>query len=89
LSDSYEVEVSVISQKGVCGAGHKVGDKWIVSGSTPAGMCSAAFHVIYPDIRVYHFGGILPWTQDPDVCQLACADHENPVVFQLKRLKKN
>jgi len=89
MSESYDVEVSVISQKGVCGAGHKVGDKWIVNGSlVPGGMCGAAYHVLYPDIRVYRFGGILPWTKDPDVCQIACPDNENPVVFQIKRIKK-
>jgi uncharacterized repeat protein (TIGR04076 family) len=88
MAETYDVEVSVISQKGVCGCGHKVGDKWIMGGTTPAGFCSAAFVVLYPNIRVYRFGGILPWTKDPDVCQLACSDDENPVVFQLKRIKK-
>jgi uncharacterized repeat protein (TIGR04076 family) len=88
VSETYDVEVTVVSQKGVCGAGHKVGDKWIIGSVTPTGFCAAAYHVLYPDLRVYRFGGILPWTQDPDICQLACADNENPVVFQLRRIKK-
>lgn len=88
MADSYDVEVKVISQKGSCGAGHKVGDKWIVSGSTPAGICNAAYHDMYPGIRTYQYGGILPWTKDPDVTQLACSDNENPVVFELRRFPK-
>jgi uncharacterized repeat protein (TIGR04076 family) len=88
VPESYDVEITVVSQKGVCGAGHKVGDKWIFSSATPAGICGAAFHGFYPDLRVMRFGGVLPWTPDPDSCQVACTDHENPVVFQLRRIKK-
>ena len=88
MAESYDVQITVVSQKGVCGAGHKVGDKWTVGSVTPAGFCNAAYHVIYPDLRTFRFGGVLPWTKDPDVCQLSCADHENPVVFELKRIKK-
>ena len=88
MADYYDVQVTVVSQKGVCGYGHKVGDKWIVSGTTPAGICNAAYNVLYPEIRTYRFGGVLPWTKDPDSCCLACPDNENPVVFELKRIRK-
>jgi uncharacterized repeat protein (TIGR04076 family) len=88
MAETYDIQITVVSQKGTCGAGHKVGDKWTVGGVTPGGFCNAAYHVIYPDLRTLRFGGILPWTKDQDICQLACADHENPVVFELKRIRK-
>jgi uncharacterized repeat protein (TIGR04076 family) len=88
MADSYDIEITVISQKGTCGVGHKVGDKWVVSGSTPAGICNSAYHDLYPDIRILRFNGILPWNKDPDVTRLACSDYENPVVFELKRIRK-
>ena len=87
MAEMYDIEITVTSQKGTCGAGHKVGDKWIIGSATPGGFCGLAYHVLYPDLRMFRFGGILPWTKDPDVCQLACPDNENPVVFQLKRIK--
>jgi uncharacterized repeat protein (TIGR04076 family) len=87
MAETYDVQITVISQKGVCGAGHKVGDQWIVSGVTPAGFCNAAFSILYPNIRMFRFGGILPWTKDPDTYNVSCDDPENPVVFELKRIR--
>ena len=40
MSEWYQVKVKVISQKGTCSAGHKVGDEFIVGDTVPAGMCS-------------------------------------------------
>jgi uncharacterized repeat protein (TIGR04076 family) len=88
MADSYDVQIMVISQKGLCGAGHKVGDKWIIGSTTPAGICSITYNVLYPNIRTFKFGGVLPWEKNPDVCTMACPDPDNPVVFELKRLKK-
>ncbi len=34
----YNVAIKVVSQKGHCAAGHKVGDQWVTSGLTPPGM---------------------------------------------------
>ena len=88
MADSYDVQITGVSQKGSCGAGHKVGDKWIVGGTTPSGICNEAYHMLYPNLRNYKFGGILPWTQDQDSTQVCCNDPINPVVFELKRIRK-
>ncbi len=83
----YDVKVKVISQKGTCVYEHKVGDEWIVSGKSPAGLCLFALHGMYPSIRGLMFGAVYPWAADPDTAQVACPDGENPVVFELRRLK--
>ena len=88
MSDRYEVIVKVISQKGTCVNEHKVGDQWVVSKKTPAGMCMSAYNAIYPNIRVLMFGGSLPWEKNPDMTTMACPDETNPVVFELRRGKK-
>jgi uncharacterized repeat protein (TIGR04076 family) len=88
MADSYDVQITVVSQKGECGYGHKVGDTWTFNGKTPAGICAAAYNVLYPELRMYRFGGILPWTKDPDIYRIVCPDSDNPVVFELKRIKK-
>jgi len=80
-----DIIAEVISQKGICEAGHKVGDKFIVGQQTPPKMCSWAFHTLFPLAEVLDFGGSFPWEKDKDAVTAACPDADNPVVFKLKR----
>ena len=88
MTERYEVAVSVVSQKGTCASMHNVGDEWVIWDKTPEGICLSAFASIYPVVQVLMFGGTLPWEADPDVAFVACPDPNNPVVFQLRRLRK-
>lgn len=88
MAERYEVAVKVISQKGTCGAEHKVGEEWVIGYKTPQGICFSAFNALYPAIQMLLFGGSFPWETDPDVATIACPDAENPVVFELRRLRK-
>jgi len=89
MADSYNIKIKVISQKGTCGAGHKVGDEWIMPpGKTPEGICLSAFAVLYPSIRTITYGGSFPWEADKDTWTGCCSDAANPVVFEVKRVKK-
>ena len=83
----YDIEITVVSQKGSCGAGHKVGDKWVVKNHTPGGICLSAFHAMESDIDVLKYGGSFPWSKDPDVTSTVCPDPQNPVVFEIKRIR--
>ena len=38
-----KLKARVISQKGTCEAGHKVGDEFIISDVCPRGLCAWAF----------------------------------------------
>ena len=89
MAEIYDVEITVISQKGTCGAGHKVGDKWIVGHNTPGGICLSAYPMMQSSIDVLKYGGSFPWSQDQDVSGAICPDPGNPVVFQIKRLRKD
>jgi len=80
-----EVIAKVISQRGTCAAGHKVGDKFAIGDKTPAGMCSWAFYTLFPFATVLQYGGAFPWEGDPKKTSVACPDPENPVVFELRR----
>ncbi len=88
MAERYDVAVRVISQKGTCANEHKVGDQWVISGRTPAGICLSAFNALSPGIRVLMFGGAFPWSTDPDVTTAVCPDSANPVVFEVRRLRK-
>ena len=35
----YKVLASVVSQRGICRAGHKVGDEFLLGRECPAGIC--------------------------------------------------
>ncbi len=79
------VVARVISQKGTCAAGHRVGDEFVIEEKSLAGMCSWAFYTLFPFANVLRFGGSFPWESDQDVTTVACPDPQNPVVFELRR----
>jgi len=81
-----EIVARVISQKGTCEAGHKVGDEFTI-GQTAPGICSWALHALFPLAQVLAFGGSFPWEEDPDVATVACPDPVNPLVIELRRIK--
>jgi uncharacterized repeat protein (TIGR04076 family) len=83
----YRVSATVISQKGTCENGHKIGDKFIISDKTPPGMCAWAFYTIFPFASALQVGGSFPWEQGKDTAIVGCPDPTNPVVFELKRLR--
>jgi uncharacterized repeat protein (TIGR04076 family) len=86
MADRYSVKIKVISQKGQCAAGHKVGDEYVVTRHTPDRFCLFAYSAIDPDVRTLMFGGRYPWSKDPDVYLGCCPDPVNPVVFELRRI---
>ncbi len=88
MPDSYKIKVKVISIKGHCAIGHKVGDEWLIAGTTPGGICLSAFNVLLPNARTLMFGGAFPWSADKDVTTAACPDAENPVVFEVRRVRE-
>jgi uncharacterized repeat protein (TIGR04076 family) len=80
-----EVIARVISQKGTCAAGHKVGDEFVIGEKTPPDLCSWAFYSLFPFAEVLQFGGSFPWAEDPNKTTVTCPDPTNPVVFELRR----
>jgi uncharacterized repeat protein (TIGR04076 family) len=81
------IKVKVLEVKGVCGAGHKEGEEWIVQRFTPADFCGSAYCSIYPDLRALAFGGKIPWEKNGQV-KVGCSDCTNTVIFGLERLSE-
>lgn len=86
MAATYQIVARVVSQKGTCAAGHKVGDEFPVGDLTTAKLCSFAFYTIFPFVTALHYGGSFPWEKDPDRTTVCCPDPSNPVVFELRRL---
>ncbi len=83
------IEVTVKSQKGKCSFGHKTGDKVIFDGKSVKGqICYSALMVLLPKVFAMLYGAEFPWAENKDVIYNACPDGDNPVVFEIKRVRK-
>jgi len=83
----YPIKIKVLSQKGTCVSGHKVGDEFTCNGVTPGGLCAFAFDSMFSFLSTLMFGGEFFWSDDKDAVEVACPDAENPVVFELRRVR--
>ena len=88
MSEWYQIKAKVISQKGHCSAGHKVGDEFTIWDTVPTGMCSWAFYSLFPFVSALQSGGSFPWEKNADKTTVACPDAESPLVFELTRIKE-
>ena len=84
------VTAKVISQKGSCGIGHKVGDEIIFTEDGVEGkICIHALYSFLPKVFAMIYDSQFPWLDDPDVSTSASPDAYNPVVFEISRKKKS
>lgn len=82
------VTAKVISQKGSCGIGHKVGDEIIFTEDGVQGkICIHALYSFLPKVFAMMHDSQFPWLEDPDVSTSACPDAYNPVIFEISRKK--
>jgi len=82
------IEISVISRKGKCAFGHKVGDRIVFDGRSIKGdICYSALTTLLPKVFAMRYDATFPWAQDKNVILSACPDAENPVVFEIRRAK--
>jgi len=81
-----KITLKIVSQKGTCVFGHKVGEEFDVSRGTPEGLCPAVYHSAYPAIFALMAGGEIPWEEDKDTAHIACTDSVNPVVVEVRRI---
>jgi uncharacterized repeat protein (TIGR04076 family) len=85
-SGTSRVVGTIKRAKGVCTIGHKVGDKFELSGYSSGGLCGYFYHDIFPFIIMLEYGGGYPWG-DPDTMQWECIDKANAVTIELRRAK--
>ena len=85
----FRVEGEIIAVKGACSWGHKVGDKFDLSGHNTAGLCGFFYHDIFPYVIMLQFGGGFPrdWG-DPEVVELDCMDRTNATRIRLRRIRE-
>ena len=84
----FRSQVKVISQKGSCDSGHKVGDIIKITQDGVKGkICIHALYSFLPKVFAMMFDAKFPWLSNPDVSTSACPDGYNPVIFEISRNK--
>jgi uncharacterized repeat protein (TIGR04076 family) len=83
-----KVIATVISLKGECNAGHKVGDTFEVSCWNSGNLCGWFYHDIFPHLTALQFGGKFPWWEG-DAIELECPDRFNLLTIKLERSKRD
>ena len=83
------VKAKVISQKGTCGLGHKVGDTVTFTESGVNGkICIHALYSMLPAVFAMMYESKFTWLRDPDTKTHACPDAYNPLVFEITRVRE-
>jgi len=95
MADPKKVVLKIVSVKGTCAAGHKVGEEFDLSKDFILGfsgegraLCPSAFYAAFPSWRVLRFGGEFPWEEDKDTAHVACPDPLNPLMMELRRIRE-
>ena len=94
MANPVKVVLKIVSVKGTCNAGHKVGQEFDLSKEFTLGyredgkaLCPSAFHAVFPSWRVLRFGGEMPWEENKDLAHVARPDPVNPLVMELRRIQ--
>jgi uncharacterized repeat protein (TIGR04076 family) len=87
--EGHTIVARVIRQEGYCAAGHCVGDEVLFDGQSVQGkVCIHALYSFLPKVFAMRYGAEFPWSSEPDVATHACPDAWNPVVFELRRVRR-
>lgn len=85
---AHQIILKVIAQSGHCELAHQVGDEIICTENGIEGrICIHALYSILPKVFAVMYDAQFPWMADPDVSTHACPDAENPVVFEVRRIR--
>ena len=89
MPDIYQrVIARVISRAGTCALEHEVGDRIEFREDGVSGrICIHALYSLLPKVFAMLYGARFSWLEDPDISTHACPDANNPLVFELTRVK--
>jgi len=88
---AFDIVLKVIKQEGSCAAGHKVGDEVVINfdeNKIDGKVCLHALYSVLPKVFAMAYGAEFPWLEDKDVSTHACPDAWNPLVYEVKRIRK-
>jgi uncharacterized repeat protein (TIGR04076 family) len=84
------VRAKVISVKGTCGLGHKVGDIVTFTETDVQGkICIHALYSMMPAVFAMLYDAQFPWLENKDKKTHPCPDAANPVVFEIAKVRES
>jgi uncharacterized repeat protein (TIGR04076 family) len=86
VEKGFRLEAEIVAIKGTCNAGHRVGDRILLSARNTGGLCGYLYHAAFPYILMLQFGGAFPWDAH-GVVELDCPDKENLLTVRLRRME--
>ena len=88
---TYDIILKVVKQEGQCIAKHEIGDEFLISfekNEIQGKICLHALYSVLPKVYAMAYGAEFPWLEDPDVSTHACPDAWNPLVFEVRRIRR-
>jgi uncharacterized repeat protein (TIGR04076 family) len=83
------VQAKVISIKGTCGQGHKIGDVATFTENGVEGkICIHALYSMLPAVFAMLYDVQFPWLANPETKTHACPDAANPLVFEIRKVRE-
>ena len=84
------VTAKVISVKGTCGLGHKIGDIVTFTETGVEGhICIHALYSMLPAVFAMLYDAQFPWLENKDVKTHPCTDAAFPVVFEIAKVRES
>ncbi len=83
----YYQDVTVVSVKGDCPYGHKVGEKFKLTGMNHDCICGALYQYLQSPILALEYGGDLPWEKDSGTFKASCPEGDK-VQVEVRRVEQ-
>ena len=78
--------ISITIKGGKCQGGiNKLGQEFIVEGTTPEGMCLGAWNAISPYMVALLYGANFPWEKEEGYTLIHCPDPKG-ITLELRRI---
>jgi uncharacterized repeat protein (TIGR04076 family) len=84
----YYQEVTVTAVDGECPYGHKVGDKFKLTGMNHDTICGSLYQALHAPIMTLEYGGEMPWENKPGVYHAACPEGRK-VQVEMRRVEQD
>ena len=76
----------VVDKKGLCGAGHEVGDTFEINRLKTGGICGICYP--YPTLKTLEQGGRIPQHKNQAEFTYLCPDRATPLGFKITKVEQ-
>ena len=88
------IKMKIINSKGVCSAGHEVGEEFTLNlrghnliWDKNLKICAELLNVVFPAAMTMAYGGELPWENEEGKAKIGCPDPNVQILLELSCLE--